>query len=193
MLSLLIHAVGVYVNLLCTDNERADSLWGTTCPYCGKGVLHCGDYRRTPRGHPPGFERYDGWNTRRSLCCSVCRRRVTPASLRFLGRKVYLAPVVAACAAARREDADALAWLTQTYGLARHTIARWRAWWTRAFPCTRLWKALRGRFRSPVDESRLPAALLALYGRTLDGLRNLLTDLLPITVGSALASEGRAM
>ena len=157
-------------------------------------MLHCGDYKRAPRGHPFGFERHDGWNTRRSLCCSVCRRRVTPESSLFLGRKVYVAPVVAACAAAGRGDnSDALAWLRKAYGVARHTLSRWRAWWTRAFPLTGLWKSLRGRLRLPVDESRLPAALLDLYGRTLDGLRNLLTDLLPITTGSALAAEGRAM
>jgi hypothetical protein len=179
--------------LLHADNTRADELWGTSCPHCGKGVLHVGDYKRMPRGHPPGFERHDGWNTRRSLCCSVCRKRVVPASSRFLGRKVYLAPVVAACTAVSRDDADAFAWLRKTYGLARHTIARWREWWTTTFPRTRLWKALRGRFRAPVDESRLPAALLDLYGRTLEGLRNVLTDLLPITAGVALASEGRAM
>jgi hypothetical protein len=131
---------------------------------------------------------------RRSFTCSVCNKRVTPESSRFIGRKVYLAPVVAACASAEtQDDADALAWLRKTYGLARHTLARWRTWWVTIFVCTRLWKALRGRLRSPVDESRLPGVLLDFYDRTLDGLRNLLTDLLPITVGSALASEGRAM
>ena len=157
-------------------------------------MLHCGDYKRTPRGHPPGFERHDGWDVRRSFTCSVCNKRVTPASSRFLGRKVYLAPVVAACGAAERNrDVDAIAWLRRTYGLARHTLARWRTWWVTIFVCTRLWKALRGRFRETVDASRLPGALLDLYGRTLDGLRNLQTDLLPITTGSALASEGRAM
>lgn len=156
-------------------------------------MLHCGDYKRTPRGHPPGFERHDGWNVRRSFTCSVCNKRVTPESSRFLGRKVYVAPVVTACAAANRNDANALAWQRKTYGLARHTLARWRAWWTTTFPRTRLFKALRGRFRAPVDERGLPETLLDLYGHTLDGLRNLLTDLLPITTGSALASEGHAM
>jgi hypothetical protein len=31
---------------------------------------------------------------RLSLCCSQCRRRTTPPSVRFLGRRVYLAAVV---------------------------------------------------------------------------------------------------
>lgn len=63
------------------------------CPRC-RGRLDRADFprkvRRIPTTWEPMFER------RFSLCCSRegCRRRVTPASVRFLGRRVYAAVVV---------------------------------------------------------------------------------------------------
>ena len=64
------------------------------CPRCD-GPLHRGDYERKPRGAliaPAGEE----FVRRFSLCCGRegCRKRATPPSLRFLGRRVYLGAVV---------------------------------------------------------------------------------------------------
>jgi len=57
---------------------------------CGS-VLHSARYRRKPRGRPAGLGEEHDW--RFSFCCARdgCRTRTTPPSLRFLGRKVYLA------------------------------------------------------------------------------------------------------
>ena len=56
------------------------------------GPLHAAHFERKPRGAllgttaPP-----DGYCVRFDWCCGECRRRTLPASVRFLGRKVYLA------------------------------------------------------------------------------------------------------
>ena len=68
------------------------------CPHCG-GPLHAAHYLRKPRGGPP---LPDSLSTRRSLCCGHCRRRSTPPSGLFLGRKVYWGAVVVVVAALRQ-------------------------------------------------------------------------------------------
>ena len=62
---------------------------------------------RKPRGRPLGLGPEDDW--RLSFCCAVdgCRTRATPPSLRFLGRKVYLATIVV-LVAIMREGANRL-------------------------------------------------------------------------------------
>ena len=64
------------------DKELAEAVQAGACLYCG-AKLHCGDYPRKPRGGPEWDERY-------SFDCSRCRKRRTPPSVRFLGRKVYV-------------------------------------------------------------------------------------------------------
>jgi len=56
------------------------------CSFCG-GVLHSARYPRIPRGGPLALEGVP--TTRHSFCCESCRRRTTPASVRFLGRRIY--------------------------------------------------------------------------------------------------------
>jgi hypothetical protein len=58
---------------------------------CG-GVLHSGRYWRKARGLPTGLDK-EAYGWRFSFCCAVdgCRRRMTPPSLRFLRRRVYVA------------------------------------------------------------------------------------------------------
>ncbi len=56
---------------------------------CG-GRLHSANYPRAPRsglGHPP-----EEYRCRFSFCCDRdgCRRPLTPSSVRFLGRKIYV-------------------------------------------------------------------------------------------------------
>ena len=58
------------------------------CAYCG-GKLHRANYERKARGGPQ-------WDRRYSFCCAEqdCRRRRTPESVRFLGRRIYAGMVV---------------------------------------------------------------------------------------------------
>ena len=60
-------------------------------PHCG-GRLHSAHYPRKPHGLSADLRA----EVRRfSFCCSVCRRRVTPSSVRFFGRRFRVAPVSA--------------------------------------------------------------------------------------------------
>ena len=76
------------------DEEMARGVAARGCPRC-EGPLHRGDYGRKPRGAliaPAG----EAFVVRFSLCCGRegCRKRATPPSVRFLGRRVYLGAVV---------------------------------------------------------------------------------------------------
>jgi hypothetical protein len=76
------------------DEGMARRVAAEGCARC-QGPLHRGDFRRKPRGGliaPAG----ESLVVRFSLCCGRegCRKRATPPSLRFLGRRVYLGVVV---------------------------------------------------------------------------------------------------
>jgi hypothetical protein len=129
------------------------------CSRCG-GRLDRADYARKPRGGDiaPAAE---AWSKRLSLCCARdgCRRRTTPPSVRFLGRRVYVEVVVIlACLAA---EATALAAPQPPESVPRRTVRRWLSWWRTAFVASALWCDLRARFSEPPDESELPASLLS--------------------------------
>ena len=82
--------------LLALDRELAREAKLRGCPRCG-GVLDVADFQRKPRGGP--FALDDQYSRRLSLCCRSegCRLRVTPPSVRFLGRHVYISVVVLLC------------------------------------------------------------------------------------------------
>lgn len=149
-------------------------------------MLHSAQYPRKPRGGPtklPGYE----W--RHSFCCAVegCRKRTTPPSVRFLGRKVYLGVVVVLASALRHGATPArLARLRAELGVCRRTLERWRVWWREVFVATQCWRAAKGRFATPVDEATLPLALLERYGGDpVERLVHALELLAPITTTSA--------
>ena len=113
----------LYVALLEFDRELRDERRQEGCD-CG-GVLHVSDYERKPRGVaedklPAGYGR------RFSLCCARegCRRRATPASLRFLGRRVYVAVVVVLTVGGSAIGVNvAVAFLYGVFGLPRISTA----------------------------------------------------------------------
>ena len=153
---------------------------------CG-GKLHSARYPRKPRGIGGTLDESYQW--RFSFCCAEegCRRRSTPPSVRFLGRKVYLSALVILVTALehglspRRRQ-----WLIETLDLWPQTIARWRRWWQEVFPAGGCWQAGRGHFVPPMEVSRLPGALLGRFrGDDLEArLCPLLAFLLPETTGS---------
>ncbi|MEE9279753.1 MAG: hypothetical protein V3V67_06225 [Myxococcota bacterium] len=141
------------------DGDLAREVREAGCE-CG-GVLHSARYPRKPRGGPARLG--PGYAFRLSFCCAEdgCRRRKTPRSVRFLGRRVYLGAVVV-LASALREGlvARRVAHLRELLGVDRRTLRRWREWWQQSFVATSFWKIERGGFLPPLDESRLPASLL---------------------------------
>jgi hypothetical protein len=141
------------------DRSMADAVQAAGCA-CG-GRLDRADYPRKARWGSAMPEPDPSWSKRLSLCCATegCRRRVTPPSVRFLGRCVYAEVVVLvacvralAAAEAASERADA--------GVPRRTVKRWLSWWRTVFLASALWQELRSRLLPPLDESRLPASLV---------------------------------
>jgi hypothetical protein len=79
--------------LLAVDQDLAEETRKKACP-CG-GHLHAANYPRKPRGTPVQLPELQCF--RLSFCCDrdppkADRKRTTPPSARFLGRKVYLGP-----------------------------------------------------------------------------------------------------
>jgi hypothetical protein len=176
------------------DEAIAEQVAAGGCPVCN-GPLYRGDYDRKPRGGliAPAGEAYV---RRFSLCCGRegCRKRATPPSLRFLGRRVYLGAVVILASVvaqalgvltkigtAKRRAAMAVRAAT---GVPARTTRRWLGWWRGPFLSTEVFVAIRARLVG-VDVARLPASILdPLPGTRTEQVRVLLTLLAPLTTGS---------
>jgi hypothetical protein len=182
-----------YQLLLHIDHDFAEEARSQRCCHCG-GVLHSARYPRKPRGLPR--EARSDFDFRYSFCCAECRRRTTPLSVRFLGRRVYVAAIMVVVSAARDSAGTAAAQRQlDVLNLPRATVARWRTWWRTQFPTTPFWTLGRADFVPPVETARIPASLLERFAATRipEPLIRLLRWLAPLTSDSALCSlrEGR--
>ena len=167
------------------DHELAAQARADGCFFCD-GVLHCANYPRKPRACLP--EAQDDYDTRFSFCCSVCRKRCTSMSVRFLGRRVYLGLAVVLVSARHAGQTPAAARLGEGLGIPIRTLERWRQWWQTDFALTPLWQAQCARFMPPVATSRLPGELLERFtGEAQEALTRLLLFLTPLTVRSLIA------
>ena len=161
------------------DSDMAEEAVAEGCDHCGEKKLHHGDYPRKSRGGPR-------WDKRYSFCCARddCRKRKTPASARFLGRKVYAGVVVVLVSAMmhglKRKRVERL---RDELGISERTLERWRAWWLESFADRPFWKTARARFMPRLDESRLPLSLVEAFdAKRRDGMARLLEFIAPITV-----------
>jgi hypothetical protein len=146
--------------LLAFDRDLADAARRKRCTLC-RGVLHSARYRRKPRGRLCKLSDEHDW--RFSYCCAVdgCRTRATPPSLRFFGRKVYLAAMVVLVAIMQHGMSEPrMQRLSEVADVSRRTVARWRRWWHKVFTASPFWQVARAAFMPPVDQDRLPASLL---------------------------------
>lgn len=147
----------LYCVLLLIDEDLAAQARAAGCA-CG-GVLHSARYPRKPRGAPR--EVREQWHSRLSFCCAVCRRRCTPESVRYLGRRVYLAAVVVLVSALRHGlSAKRAQRLAQYTHVPQRTVERWRRWWLDRFVQTSFWKGACARFVPPLQTDALAASLL---------------------------------
>jgi hypothetical protein len=186
----LLQQASFWFFLLRIDEELAESARQTGCA-CG-GRLHRANYRRKPRGGPtPDLARE--YALRLSFCChrEGCRKRVTPPSVRFLGRRVYLGAVVVLVAAMRQGASPSrVRVLSELFEVDARTIARWQVFWREQFPQTEFWKTERGRFLPMIAAAALPLRLLEEFLRHApdldEGWQRLLLFLSPITITGGL-------
>jgi hypothetical protein len=162
------------------DTETAGAMREKGCPHCG-GKLHLADYERKPRGGP-------GWDRRHSFCCAAegCRRRRTPPSVRFLGRRVYAGFVVVLMSAmVHGLKPERVRVVQEKLGIDPRTLKRWREWWLSGFVEGWFWKAARVRFMPILCERTLPWSLGLRFGiESVRGLAKLLGFLAPLTGSS---------
>jgi hypothetical protein len=137
----------------------------------------------------------DGYDWRFSYACATrtCRKRHTPASTRFLGRRVYLGGVVVLATALQQ---GVTPWrasqLRELLGVSRQTLARWMTWWTEAFTESAFWKAVRAAFSPAVDEAEAPSSLLARFtGDERERLAGLLRLLAPLSTPDGYVPDRR--
>jgi hypothetical protein len=165
------------------DEDLARQVQASGCRLCG-GVLHSARYPRKPRGLRAALD--ERYQTRLSFCCAVdgCRRRHTPPSVRFLGRRVYLGVMVILLTALQHGLTDKRQrQLVDHLAVSPQTLARWRRWWRDGFAGSRCWRAERGHFLPPIAGAELPGALLGrMTGADLDErLWRMLLLIAPVT------------
>jgi hypothetical protein len=173
--------------LTSVDEDLAKRAQRQGCS-CG-GRLHCANYPRAPRSglhHLP-----DDYRCRLSFCCDRdgCRKRLTPPSVRFLGRKAYLGAIVVLISAMRQGPTPRrVCEISSLFGVDTATIARWQTFWRDHVPRTPFWKEARARLVPVVEIVGLPLSLLEAFGRTDDPFKDwvrLLRFLSPLTISSS--------
>lgn len=177
-----------YLLLYQFDQFVADDVQKAGCPFC-RGVLHSAVYPRKPRGIPSLQRTLDHYDCRFSFCCATdgCRKRCTPPSVRFLGRKVYLSVLIVLVNSLKhkltRKRQNAL---VEMLNIPPKTLSRWRKWWCETFSLSRCWKMTSTQFLPPIAAQQLPDELLTrLVGNTLkDRVCKLLQLISPVTTAS---------
>jgi hypothetical protein len=177
--------------LLRIDEQRCEQLRCRRCRHCG-GPLHSGHFARKPRGGPRPEQLPVGYELRFDLCCGRCRKRTLPESVRFLGRKVYFAVVVAvATVVARGAERGAVRLLRQQLGVSWSTLKRWKLWW-KQLSRSAFWQRIRGTLPVELDVGDLPKSLLDRFDADpAERMQRLLLLLGPITGGFPVTLQER--
>jgi hypothetical protein len=164
------------------DEEFAAEIRLGRCRRCG-GALHRADYPRKPRGCPASV--IEDYSSRYSFTCGRCEKRATPASVRFLGRRVYLAVVL--MLVSPRGGAQGRS-LCELFTIPERTLERWRAWWTQDFARTPFWQSKRERLSVPVEIARLPQSLLERFDAAteIDRMMQLLRFVSPLSTRAVI-------
>lgn len=123
-----------------------------------------------------------------SFCCAWCRRRTTPPSVRFFGRRRFHAPIfLLLSAVSGRLSGACLGELYDLFGVSERTVRRWRRWWRREFAASAFWRRARGWLTPPAPaDDELPLGLLARFRhRTSELIVAALEFLSPLTTVSS--------
>jgi len=177
----------LWLLLLAFDEDLAEKARLKACPLCQER-LHHANYQRKSRGGPSELD--DSHALRFSFCCYECRKRLTPPSIRFFGRKVYfgvifllISAMLGGASPERRRR------LQDICGADARTLGRWKTWWETAFAQSNFWKDLSARLAfissSVVPLSRLLIRSLKIH-TLLESLVGVLELLLPMTSGKGV-------
>jgi hypothetical protein len=172
-----------FASVLKADEAVVRQVAAEGCLRCD-GPLHRSDYDRKPRGAliaPAG----EAFVRRFSLCCGRegCRKRATPPSMRFLGRRVYLGAVVLVASMVALALRAAVEIRPRT-GVPARTTKRWLGWWQGPFVDTEVFVTLCARLIG-VDVGRVPASMVnRLAGTPTERVQRMLAWLAPLTTGS---------
>jgi len=172
-----------YSLLIAIDNELVVQAQQQGCPYCG-ATLHKSDYPRSPLGLPAQHRHY--FDERFSLCCADCRKRTTPPSVRFFGRRRFPAMLLILVSVLKYGINEwRLAQIQRHFGIvvSESTWKRWRRWWREVFVHTAFWRQFKALVPIP-DSGPLPGNLLkAFHGNLESKMCKLLEFINPITGG----------
>ncbi len=104
-----------HIHLYDLDVETAKAVQQAGCPYC-HGTLHQSNYPRTGFGLALLIAYL--YTLRFSFCCADCRRRTTPSSVRFFGRRRYAASIFILLCSTRHLNPNEknCAWLAKQLG-----------------------------------------------------------------------------
>jgi hypothetical protein len=149
--------------LVCTDAKMAEEMRAARCTQCGN-ALHLNSFSRKPAGVPSEWAR-EHFTYRLSFDCSVCSKRHTPPSVRFLEQRVYLGfAIILTCAVQKGLTDFRVKWLVEHLDVPKQTVERWCRWWQEAFAKSAFFKTERGRFKPlEIEDATLPACLLLCF------------------------------
>jgi hypothetical protein len=168
--------VDVFRSLAAVDAALAAEAKAGGCPSCG-GRLDRADYARSVRGLPQSAKPF--FEKRHSLCCAVegCRRRLTPPSVRFAGRRVHAAAIVVLAVLCERAR--------QVAEVSTRTVRRWRRFWREEVPVRPEWAVVRGLAFPLREDLELPLSLWDRFtGSDTDRLLNFLRFMTPMLSAS---------
>jgi hypothetical protein len=174
------------------DAEFAAEARKARCRECGNR-FHKATFPRKARGVPAELQ--PQYNRRHSFSCATrnCRKRLTPASVRYFGRRFYVAAAFVVLSAMQHgvtpKRIEELRELTGCKTISARTLYRWREWWREMFVATPFWKSARARFSPPVDAGALPASIIKRFrGDDRDRLVALLRFLSPLSTRTAMGA-----
>jgi hypothetical protein len=138
------------------DKKTASAMREKGCP-CGGG-LNVANFQRKTRGVPESIEAK--FNLRFSFCCNKegCRKRKTPPTVRFAGRKLWAAQLVLILSGDCSSQTEKC--FKQKFGASSRVIRQWRHWWAQIFSQSKFWT--KSRFRVPGLKKGSPFDLGAL-------------------------------
>lgn len=178
-----IFSASFHLLLVEIDRELSQLVQKQGCP-CG-GRLDQSNYPRSPMGVPSAFR--PSYDERFSFCCNDCRKRITPASVRFFGRRWYPAPLLILISTLMLSINEyRLTQIKRHFGITvtESTWKRWRRWWRDVFTATPFWKQARGSIPEYPQRAILPRGILCVFQGGIDQKIILfLRFLSPITAG----------